>query len=434
MPKKNQIPFLATQRLAGGRTGYYWKPSPKLRALGWKTLPLGEDFAKAVAAAIEQNRKLAGTGDIGATESAAGTGRAPVLWQEAERRYRNSAAFKNLSPASRRTYEIYLRPLNVWAKDGLLPMREFNGEAGRDLVWDFRNALVDSTESSRARTKLILSILSAFLKWCDRERIINGNPARGLEIPMPPPRKRRLLRAELLPLIESATALGYSDVALGIPLGFYTMQRQKDLLETTAFKIGPMTDISAFARRILADERGRVMGLALEQSKTGARVTIPLHPIARREVAQAIADLRKDGSCTNLILYPGEDRACTDHAFQRHFRDTVNHAVAALRAKAAEATDRQDHDSARTLEALAERLDGIMFRDLRRSGMCWMRDLGTSIAGISSISGHSIDQTQKILDTYMPRDERGAAEAMAMAVAREQELDAIEAAEREQER
>lgn len=434
MPKKNQIPFFASQAISGGITRYYWKPSPKLRRLGWKTLVLGDDFAKAVQAAIEQNLKLEGTGDTGSAKSSPAGVRAPVLWRDAERRYRAHSAFTDKSKATQRTYGIYLGILSKWAKDGNLPMREFNGPPGRDLVWDFRNALVENPNSGRARTKLMLAILAAFLGWCEEQRIINANPAKGLKVPVPHARRRRLLRDELQPLLESARALGRADVELGIPMGFYTMQRSKDLLEATAFKIGELTDVSAFARRVLADERGRVMGLSLGQSKTGVFVDVPLHPKARNNITAAIKDLRaSDRTCTNLILHPTEDRACPDYTFRQGFRAVVNHAVDRLRGMAGEAMEQQDHDAARAHETLAKRLDGIQFRDLRRSGMCWMRDLGVSVAGIASISGHSIEETQKILDTYMPRDQRGAAEAMAMAVAREAELDAAEAAEREEE-
>jgi integrase len=74
---------------------------------------------------------------------------------------------------------------------------------------------------------------------------------------------------------------------------------------------------------------------------------------------------------------------------------------------------------------------GLQFRDLRRSGMCWLRELRVPVAMIASISGHSIDETQKILDTYMPRDTRSAAEGMAIAVTRQAARDLADAAELE---
>lgn len=431
MPKKNQIPFFASQKLAGGRIGYYWKPSPKLRRLGWKTIVLGEDFASAVAGAIAQNEKLEATGDANGADSAVKIGgKAPVLWREAQHRYFAHPEFTGKASSTQRTYRIYLGVLERWAKDGMLPMREID----HDMVWDLRNTLVESSDSGPARTKLILSILAAFLGWCKDQRIIAINHAKELKIPTPKPRRRRLLRDELAPLREAARELRHEHIELGIVLGFYTMQREKDLLEATAFRVGALTEVSAFARRTLANEQGRVIGLNLEQSKTMTWVGIPLHPIARQIVEEELARLRGESrSCTNLILYPRRDKPCPDWLFQKSFRETVDHAVAKLRQQAKEAAERQDHASAAEIEALAERLHGIQFRDLRRSGMCWMRELGISVAGIASISGHSIQQTQKILDTYMPRDTHGAAEAMAMAVAREAELDAIEAAEREEE-
>lgn len=429
MPKKNQIPFFASQALSGGITRYYWKPSPKLRRLGWKTLVLGDDFAGAVQKAIEQNRKLEATGDAGTAESAVRIGgKAPVLWREAQARYFAHPEFTDKAATSQRTYRIYMRVLEQWAKDGNLPMRDID----HDMVWDLRNALVGNPDSGKARTKLILAVLATFLKWCKGERIITVNPAKELSVPTPKARRRRLLRDELAPLLEAARELGHEHIELGIPIGFYTMQREKDLLEATAFRIGELTEVSAFARRTLANDKGRVIGLNLQQSKTQTWVGIPLHPIARQIVEDEIARLRaSDRTCTHLILYPKQDRACPAWLFQLNFRETVNHAVAKMREQAKEATERQEHALAAEREKMADRLHGIQFRDLRRSGMCWMRELGVSVAGIASISGHSIEQTQKILDTYMPRDTHGAAEAMAMAVAREAELDAIEAAERE---
>jgi hypothetical protein len=63
--------------------------------------------------------------------------------------------------------------------------------------------------------------------------------------------------------------------------------------------------------------------------------------------------------------------------------------------------------------------------------MCWLRELRVPIPMIASISGHSIKETTDILDTYMPRDTRSAAEGMAIAVTRQAARDAADAAELE---
>jgi hypothetical protein len=65
---------------------------------------------------------------------------------------------------------------------------------------------------------------------------------------------------------------------------------------------------------------------------------------------------------------------------------------------------------------LVDQLAGLQYRDLRRSGMCWMRDLGVQAAHIATQSGHKIGYTQAILDTYMPGDQRATAAGMAHAL------------------
>ena len=51
------------------------------------------------------------------------------------------------------------------------------------------------------------------------------------------------------------------------------------------------------------------------------------------------------------------------------------------------------------------KLTGIdaQMRDLRRTGMVRMAEGGATAPQVASISGHSIDQTQRILETYIPR-------------------------------
>jgi integrase len=46
---------------------------------------------------------------------------------------------------------------------------------------------------------------------------------------------------------------------------------------------------------------------------------------------------------------------------------------------------------------------GLQQRDLRRTGMVRMAEAGATTAQIAAVSGHTIDQTARILDTYIPR-------------------------------
>ena len=61
---------------------------------------------------------------------------------------------------------------------------------------------------------------------------------------------------------------------------------------------------------------------------------------------------------------------------------------------------------------LAAGLDGLQFRDLRRTGMVRMAEAGATAVQISAISGHSIEATMRILETYIPRNAAMAAAAV----------------------
>ena len=43
-------------------------------------------------------------------------------------------------------------------------------------------------------------------------------------------------------------------------------------------------------------------------------------------------------------------------------------------------------------------------RDLRRTAMVRMAKAGATVPQIASVSGHSIEATQRILETYLPRN------------------------------
>src|SRR4051794_9306098 len=48
-------------------------------------------------------------------------------------------------------------------------------------------------------------------------------------------------------------------------------------------------------------------------------------------------------------------------------------------------------------------IEGVQRRDLRRTAMVRMAEAGATTAQIAAVSGHTIDQTSRILDTYIPR-------------------------------
>lgn len=426
MPKKRQIPYFEDHRQrADGTTIYDWNPSPRLRRLGHKRIILGTDFKAAVARAIEINQAL----EQAELPAGAARPKAPFTFRELIASYRTSGDWPK-SPKSQKEYASRLRFLDRW-----LTMK--NGESvavraiSEEIVQDLRNELV--ADGRPHRTGGILRVLRIILGYARRQRFIGSNPAaQDLRIPEAPKRRHRLHRDDLDWLHRAAAALRYDHIALAAILGFYTMQREEDLLATTRFRMTPIRDISAEARRVLAGPDGQVMGITLIQIKTDVPVAIPLVPLARAAIEATFKGRRSGGVAgTYLIKNPRKPDAtepCAEWQLQRDYREVRELAARMARQEAERATAEQRHDDAAELEAIADRLHRSQYRDMRRSGMCWMRDLGVSIALIAAISGHSIEQTQKILDVYLPRDTRAAAEGMAIAVSRQAQRDAEDAA------
>jgi hypothetical protein len=447
MPKRNQIPGLFPSKKGPPGTVYHWKPSKTQRAAGWANLRLGTDWGAAIKAADARNdevaaaRAAAKAQPIGAGAPAASGASNPLTarratpqrarWRDLVRDYKADERYRSLKPKSRREYDSCLRTLGEWALDGDLRLDQLD----RPMIVDLRDTLVNH-DRRPYRTAGLLRVLSLLLQFAEDKGTIPSNPARALNIPTPPKRTRRLLRDQIAPLLEAADDLGHHHVRLGIVLGFYTMQREADLLASTSFRVRAIDDLSSDARRALAGADGKVLALFLQQEKTDAWVAIPFVPVARQAVEAALAARAAyaaaagAGAAVGTHLIPDRvhaGAACPDFRFQRDFRETVTHA-------AARATEGQQHDLARLYLGNPEKKrDAIQFRDLRRSGMCWLRELHVPVPLIASISGHSIEETQKILDTYMPRDTRAAAEGMAIAVARQARRDADVAAEREAE-
>lgn len=421
MPKQRQIPRLFPQTLAGGIVVWHWKPSKKLRGQGFTNVKLGTDKRAATLRAMELNDEA----DAIDKGQSAGLPASPapvrhLSFRQVAALYFASPVFLNLKPKSRSEYRSRLNTLVEWGSN--TPIRQIDS----DIVNDLRNTLV--AQDRPYRTAALLRVLGLFMEWAKTQRHIAANPAHRIKIPTPPKRKRRLLRDEVATLAAAATdpailgAAGIADamphVAAAVTLGFYTVQREADLIAATAFKLERLRDISPHARKVLAGSDGHVIGLVLEQAKTDTPVAIPLLPLARAAV-ESVVRAARDGTVasTHLIPYGKAPKvgACPEWRLQRDFRAVVNALVAWL-------------DASGQAE-LAHRFAAIQFRDLRRSGMCWLRDLGVGVAQIAAISGHSIEYTQKILDTYMPRDSHAAAEGMALALTRQNERDAEDAQE-----
>ena len=109
--------------------------------------------------------------------------------------------------------------------------------------------------------------------------------------------------------------------------------------------------------------------IRLRQQKTGALLDVPVHPVLRDHLNA----LGRSETSLTIVSYRG--RPVKYINFNDRFR------------------------------RIAERAEiDAQARDLRRTAMLRMAEAGATAPQIASVSGHSIQATQRILETYLPRN------------------------------
>lgn len=403
---KIELPPGLTGKPTAGGTRYYWNATPRQRKAGWKGMALGADLSAAVRAAEARNAELARWEEGGArprdVKEAVKRGTVGAMIDRFEAEH-----LPNLKASSRHEYKSALKVLRTWTaddagNDGAAPLHAITRERAITL----RKALFKPGKDGavkRHRGASILRIARVLWQYGEDEGMVAANPFKSIRIPEPPARSRIISGPAIEAVMAAAVELKRPSVALGVLLGLWTLQRQGDILKWGEINWRPLRNVPDEARAVLQDASGTVMGFRLVQGKTGEPVEIALAGAPRAAIeAQLAANKQAGRKLAVIIADEDEDRAYPQWKFQRAFRAAVDHARAA-----AEAAGDQE---------LVEDLTDIEYRDLRRTGMCLMREFGVPVEYIALISGHSIDRTKKILETYLPRNPRAAAQAMAMFV------------------
>lgn len=406
MPKKRQIPFLHVRTLADGTRQFDWKPSNALRSQGWQHVVLGSNEADAVREALAINARLATWRSGSRADAVPGTrdeGPRLVRWDGLIARYRRSRDYQGCKPKTRTNYDGAIKLLTVWADDGRLIVRQID----YDMVQDLKRSL-EKGGSSDHRTAALMRVLRLLLGFAEREGIIprGSNPAREARIREPRAR-RHVLSLEAVELLAAAAdAEGHPNLSLAILLGFWTVQRQGDLLGNfNRLAWRELNGIEARDAALLKGKGGKVMGFRHMPGKTegssGVWVDAPVPPMLHDAIEAAWA---KPALAGGTLLRDDLDDAAplTYWRLQRQWRDLRGAAAARLKAEG------------RLL--LAAEIEQGQFRDLRRSGQVYMRDAGAKKEWITSLSGHTLLARKSILDTYMPADTAAACAAMACAL------------------
>lgn len=254
--------------------------------------------------------------------------------------YRESDAYKDLAPNSRAIYERWLKFYEK--KWGHLHCRAIT-----------RKVVMSTARGIKQRPTRItaMAVLKNILNIAYNEGVIEVNPASELGLKKNPPRQQIWQLADMEKwLAEAAKHMHAKAARRYFYLLRFTGQRPVDCVQMTKVHFNGDT-------------------IKVRQQKTGKLVEIPTHHELKAELA---ADPFPDS--LYLVAKP------SGKPFDRNYMGYVFREICSTAG-----------------------LDALQARDLRRTAIVALGEAGCSTVEISAISGHDIDSTQKILETYLPR-------------------------------
>lgn len=402
---QNSIPMLSSKILASGEIKWHWKPSPRLRRAGWSSLDCGTDKHIAFNMAMERNKEIemwelglhSGSGIIAEKPKALARSMAELIHD-----YKKHDNFIGLKAKTQGTYLVQLKKILVWTDNGAIPVAHIT----RQTVLQLRNSLSNNGKMRVADGNL-LRVLRLLMQFAVDEGILSINPAAKIKIPGATPRTHIILPEAVELLIDTANRYDMPSIAMAISLGFWTMQRESDLL---AYNRSDWIALNAqnapsHVRAALINKDATIKAFRKRQEKTGEYVDAPVPPDISEKVDSLIHNNSKRHIPTLPILADDTaSRKYPQRLFQKRFAKIRNMAWARAM---------QDRNW-----RLAKHVRNSQFRDLRRTGMCYYAEMEVPIPWIAAISGHSINYTQKILDTYLPHNSRFAILGVAEAIIR----------------
>jgi integrase len=215
-----------------------------------------------------------------------------------------------------------------------------------------RRAVVDFVDSypKTHQRRTVATVLKNLFAVARYHGIVSNNEATALRLEMSRPRDRIWTDDEVARWIETAS-IEDPHMRTAFLLLQYTAQRPLDVLKIT----WPQYSGSA---------------IRLRQQKTKALLDVPVHPVLRDH----LDGLARSGLSLTIVAFHG--RPVSYALFNRRFRRIAQRAG----------------------------IEGAQARDLRRTAMLRCAEAGATVPMIASVSGHSIEATQRILETYLPRN------------------------------
>ena len=348
-----KIRYLVTKRDGDQPPRFYWQPRAELRENGWQTERLPNDEGAAIARAEALNTEL----DYwykGAGADRLGTVNAYSV-NAIIAEYRASRHFETLKQSTKRGYEQHLRAIAKWA--------------GEEAVTSITsNDVQEIYELMRARTPAranhMIRVLRLVLHYARRRNYIQINPAEKPALVSTPPRQQVWTDEALETFVATADKMGRPSIGTAAMLSAFLGQRQGDLLRLTWTSY----------------QDGRV---TLRQSKTGQLIEVPTVPELRARLEET------KRTATTILVSENTGQPYKSFNFQHVFRE--------VRTEAAK---------------VCPELEDLWFMDLRRTAVVWLAEAGCTEAQIAAVTGHQIESTRRILETYLPRSSPMAAAAI----------------------
>jgi len=417
-----RIPCLVAKTNKAGITSWYWQPSATLAKAGWKPVALGKDEQTAIAAArvrnVEVEQWKLGGGAPGQVRRREQTGTVGALIARYEKEVlggRKPNGQPLIADSTARTYRSSLKRIALWA--GRHPIAFIT----RARVMALRNAMmkpVDEGGVGHHAAHQTLKMGRVLFKFAFDHDLVPANPFNSFGLAAPEPRDVIWSPPAREAMILAAYDCGQPSLALAMMLGFASGQREQDYLSMNQRQYVAIPEHKMqpedYATLAAMAPDGIPRGIRVRQQKTGAWVEVPVVGLVRWALEQNIATAKANHSTMVLLddTRRGEANRLQTYAgkagqtrFQRDFAEIREWAVAAALG---------DDDT-----ALAAELEQLQFRDLRRTCVVYLGELGLDAHLIAGITGHDIDETQKILKTYMPRTTGRAARAIAISSLRQ---------------
>lgn len=265
--------------------------------------------------------------------------------------YKKSHGYKNLAPNTRKLYGWHFPEIE----------RVFGDRPGNIITSQHAKAFYHSFEQTPHKASKMVQVARVVLAYGKDIGIITSNPFESVGVNNAPSREAVWTIDMLKSAKEAALELKMPSIALAIQLGIDTGQRPGDL-------------------RLLTWNRYNGQTIKLRQTKTKVWVEVPI-----------MADLKKmldkaDKKSPVILITEATGKPYSKDMLSRRIRDVLT--------KANIGSD-------------------IQFRDLRRTAVVRLAEHGCEIAEICAITGHSLTDATSILEVYLPRNSKMAANAIA---------------------